>query len=42
MHFHTICQMRLINIGNMHVRERHENTQRNATFYRYVLEYMAT
>ena len=25
----------------MHVRERHENTQRKVTFYRYVLEYMA-
>jgi len=23
----------------MHVRERHENTQREVTFYRYVLEY---
>jgi hypothetical protein len=27
---------------NMHVRERHENMQREVTFYRYVLEYMAT
>ena len=24
----------------MHVRERHENTQRNVTFYRYVLEHI--
>jgi hypothetical protein len=26
----------------MHVRERHENMQREVTFYRYVLEYMAS
>jgi len=26
----------------MHVHERHENMQREVTFYRYVLEYMAT
>jgi hypothetical protein len=31
-----------VNVGNMHVREYHENTQRNVTFYRYILEYMAT
>jgi hypothetical protein len=26
----------------MHVRERHENTRREVTFYRYALKYMAT
>jgi hypothetical protein len=30
------------NIGNKHVLERHENTQRRVTLYRYALEYMAT
>ena len=30
----------LQNIANMHVRERHENTHGNVTFYRYVLEYI--
>ena len=30
------------NIRNMHVRERHENAQREMTFYHYALEYMAT
>ena len=29
------------NIGNKHVLERHENTQREVTLYRYALEYMA-
>ena len=28
--------------GNMHVRERHENTHSEVKFYRYALEYMAT
>jgi len=36
------CPSILLLIGNMHVRECHENTQRNVTIYRYVLEYMAT
>jgi hypothetical protein len=30
------------NIRNIHVRERHENAQREVTFYQYTLEYIAS
>jgi hypothetical protein len=42
MYVLDICLNKNKNNNNNNNNEHHENTQRNVTFYRYVLEYMAT